>query len=179
LIESEIENPDDVASDNLWAWSLEGKRIATVIAGGILDPDGSFRIVLPQTVPADRLHLFQKLCRRGLTLSDPEAGGLLVPLLADVFGTQVLHTTSSYILTSPNEGDRASVRIYVDRDTTVTGSCTRGEYRGLSAGLNLKEGWNLAVLEVAGTGLFSPRSEVRSEPLPEGARWYAFPDTRE
>ncbi|UCH25863.1 MAG: hypothetical protein JSV66_18375 [Trueperaceae bacterium] len=175
IVEGTVENAGALGSDHIWAWTIEGKTVASVIAGGPLRPDGSFYLVLPETVAHENLYPLRDMCRRGLVFSSPYVGGLLVPLLADTVGTNVLHTTSSRAWHSPKKGDRASIRIYVDRDTTLTGRCTRGEYRGLSAALTLREGWNLALVEITSTGLFSWALEIRSELPPDDARWYAFP----
>jgi hypothetical protein len=128
-----------------------------ILAVGAVRPDGSFSVRLPDRVPVDLLGKSTDQCAT-LRSSDPAAlstftgDGLIFQHGAHIGDTHSGSTPGIASFTGFATGDTRSGLVYVDRDTTLTGSCERTIGTGGGAvdfrqnfDLPLHRGWNQVV----------------------------------
>jgi hypothetical protein len=85
------------------------------------------------------------------------------------------HNMQHFDIAAVPVGSKFSAYVFVNKDARVNANCGllfAGEYH---VNLNLKKGWNLVTLEIAGKGLFNYTNvRISTNGVPEGLKWFLF-----
>ena len=139
---------------------------------GSVNFDGTFEVSLPEPSQVSRL-----ASREGIGINCPgvrvePADARGVNLILGVYD-RVGRRQGALVQGTNRPGSSASgmyiSRLYVDRETTVTGACNQ-ESASVTYNLRLVAGWNLVITEVTGAS-----RRIQTAPIPEGAGWYFIP----
>ncbi len=160
----------------LTATTAQGQEFFYAI--GNVQPDGTFQADLVSPIAGAWLFGVQEAFCSGLNQSEPTvkvflAVGLnLVQGSGTVAGIARTNSPQRIFLGDPQPGDALVVRIYADADTTITGSCrsnNRERYQ-----LDLRRGWNVAVIRYQAAGSLGTERILETAPAPYNTQWYAF-----
>jgi hypothetical protein len=161
----------------------DGSEMSRVIAS-VPYNDGKFTIDLPESV--DATYLAPLIFDEEMTVSDTSAGGtklyLLEPYKSGAHAQALLYYSTSSDPEAETYDDVTGGFEYVDRDVTVSGSCSReaeGWTTNLHIDLNLKKGWNSRYTSAVRDTVTKVMTATISHKIPDNIKWYVFAPTLE
>ena len=167
---SQLETGDEL----LWvaAYRSDGQSLYFPnLPQGRISANSVFQFELPLEVDKADLQDLTSSCGSGIQISDPDAAGVLVPVLVLPSERFIIQATSSTYHSLPSNGSILVLRFYTDRDVRIEGTCRGGLLRGAVVDLDLRLGWNFVTARIKGLP-FAPTLEVRSGTLPKNVGWY-------
>ena len=179
-----VEPPANVISGTITPWTrgarvLKGISYTTstrTLSEGTLDQAGVFNLTLPETISNLELLVSPtNTCASSLTVSPADTKGIglsnidINTALNGNSGSLVRANTNN-IYSSPQAGRKLVSYVFVDRASTITGTCIVSGQTQLSD-LNLKQGWNTMLLEYTN----STNLRVSSNAIPNDVTWRFIP----